>query len=59
MAVLPFEPSTVQSIWIPSILHAFTKTTNKVDRAAMNTARNRYKEMMAEILARKKAEGKC
>lgn len=31
------------------ILHAFTKTTNKVDRAAMDTAKKRYKEMMAEV----------
>lgn len=28
------------------ILHAFTKTTNGVDRAAMDTVKKRYKEMM-------------
>lgn len=31
------------------ILHAFTKTTNGVDRAAMETAKLRYKEMMSEV----------
>lgn len=31
------------------ILHAFTKTTNVVDRAAMSTAKLRYKEMIAKI----------
>ncbi|WP_457588777.1 type II toxin-antitoxin system RelE/ParE family toxin [Ensifer canadensis] len=31
------------------ILHAFTKTTNGVDRKAMKTAGDRYKEMMAQI----------
>lgn len=31
------------------ILHAFTKTTNKVDRSAMDTAKKRYKEMMTEV----------
>lgn len=31
------------------ILHAFTKTTNRVDRAAMATAKRRYKEMLADI----------
>jgi phage-related protein len=28
------------------ILHAFTKTTNGVDRKAMDTVKQRYKEMM-------------
>ncbi|MBW8445691.1 MAG: type II toxin-antitoxin system RelE/ParE family toxin [Arenimonas sp.] len=31
------------------ILHAFTKTTNGVDRTAMNTARERYREMVGRI----------
>ena len=31
------------------ILHAFTKTTNGVDQAAMATARKRYKLMKAEV----------
>lgn len=31
------------------ILHAFTKTTNGVDKAAMATAKLRYKEMMTEV----------
>lgn len=31
------------------ILHAFTKTTNGVDRKAMDTASSRYKDMMAAI----------
>ena len=29
------------------VLHAFTKTTNGVDRKAMATVKDRYKEMMA------------
>jgi phage-related protein len=33
------------------ILHAFTKTTNGVDRPALATARMRYKEMKAEVAA--------
>lgn len=31
------------------VLHAFTKTTNGVDRRAMEIVRQRYKEMMAEV----------
>lgn len=31
------------------ILHAFTKTTNGVDRKAMGTASSRYKDMMLQI----------
>ena len=31
------------------ILHSFTKTTNGVDRKAMDTAKRRYKLMMKEI----------
>lgn len=31
------------------ILHSFTKTTNGVDRKAMDTANKRYKTMLAEI----------
>jgi phage-related protein len=31
------------------ILHAFTKTTNGVDRKAMETVKERYKEMMLII----------
>jgi phage-related protein len=30
------------------ILHSFTKTTNGVDRKAMDTAKKRYKQMFAE-----------
>lgn len=33
------------------ILHAFTKTTNGVDRKAMDTASKRYKDMMEEVRA--------
>lgn len=36
------------------ILHAFTKTTNGVDRAAMTTAKQRYQEMLADIAGRKR-----
>lgn len=32
------------------ILHSFTKTTNGVDRQAMDTAKQRYKLMQQEIL---------
>jgi len=31
------------------ILHSFTKTTNGVDRKAMETAKKRYKAMIEEI----------
>lgn len=31
------------------ILHSFTKTTNGVDRRAMDTAKKRYKAMLSEI----------
>lgn len=31
------------------ILHSFTKTTNGVDRKAMDTAKKRYKAMLSEI----------
>ncbi len=31
------------------VLHSFTKTTNGVDRKAMNTARQRYKLMQKEL----------
>jgi phage-related protein len=37
------------------VLHAFTKTTNGVDRAAMQTAKGRYKEMKAQIEELEKA----
>lgn len=30
------------------ILHSFTKSTNRVDRNAMTTAKKRYKDMVAE-----------
>lgn len=40
------------------VLHAFTKTTNGVDRAAMKTVEERYKAMMAEVKARKKQKKK-
>lgn len=36
------------------ILHAFTKTTNGVDRAAMATAKLRYQEMKVDIATREK-----
>ena len=39
-------------VWV---LHAFTKTTNGVDQANMNTAAKRYKDMKAEIEKAKKA----
>ena len=38
------------------VLHAFTKTTNGVDRPAMDTVTQRYKEMMAEVAELKKTE---
>ncbi|MEY8251327.1 MAG: type II toxin-antitoxin system RelE/ParE family toxin [Colwellia sp.] len=31
------------------VLHAFTKTTNGVDKPAMDTAAKRYKDMMEEV----------
>lgn len=34
------------TVWI---LHAFTKTTNSVDRKAMDTAKARYKTMLERI----------
>lgn len=37
------------------VLHAFTKTTNGVDRAAMDTVKKRYKEMMAIVREAEKA----
>lgn len=40
-----------ETIWV---LHAFEKTTNGVDRKAMNTAKERYKEMLDKIRDRKK-----
>ncbi|RKE83275.1 type II toxin-antitoxin system RelE/ParE family toxin [Rhizobium sp. AG855] len=39
------------TVWV---LHAFEKTTNGVDRKAMNTAKERYKEMQEIIRERKK-----
>ena len=36
------------------VLHSFEKTTNGVDRQAMETASLRYKELKAEIAAAKK-----
>lgn len=41
------------------ILHAFTKTTNGVDRAAMATAKLRYGLMMDDIKVREKASAKA
>lgn len=38
------------------ILHAFTKTCNGVDQAAMKTAAKRFKDMTAEVAALKKLE---
>jgi phage-related protein len=40
------------------VLHAFTKTTNGVDRAAMATVEKRYKEMMAIVREAEKAAKK-
>ncbi|HCL66352.1 MAG TPA: hypothetical protein DIC56_16235 [Rhizobium sp.] len=40
------------------VLHAFTKTTNGVDRAAKETVIKRYKEMMAIVREAEKAEKK-
>jgi phage-related protein len=40
------------------ILHAFTKTTNGVDRRAMDTAQKRYSEMMQVVRERLKAAAK-
>lgn len=36
------------------ILHAFTKTTNGVDKKAMDTASKRYKDMMADVQKKEK-----
>jgi phage-related protein len=41
------------------VLHAFTKTTNGVDRAAMDTVEKRYKEMMAIVREAEKAAKKA
>jgi phage-related protein len=38
------------------VLHAFTKTTNGVDRKAMTTVRERYKEMMAILREEQKSD---
>lgn len=40
------------------ILHAFTKTTNGVDRAAMATVEKRFKEVMAIVRDAEKAARK-
>lgn len=40
------------------VLHAFTKTTNGVDKKAMDTVKDRYKEMMAIVREAEKAERK-
>lgn len=40
------------------VLHAFTKTTQGVDKPNMNTAASRHKIMMAEVLEAKKIEKK-
>lgn len=40
------------------VLHAFTKTTNGVDRPAMETVKLRHKEMMAEVREAEKAKKK-
>jgi phage-related protein len=40
------------------ILHAFTKTTNGVDRKEMATAEARYKEMKLRVDAERKAQKK-
>jgi phage-related protein len=36
------------------VLHSFTKTTNGVDRKAMNTLKLRYKELQSELREMKK-----
>lgn len=41
------------------VLHAFTKTTNGVDRAVMDTVEKRYKEMMAIVREADKAAKKA
>lgn len=42
------------------VLHAFTKTTNSVDKKAMATVKERYKEMMAIIRDEEKlGRAKC
>ncbi|GAK73127.1 hypothetical protein RRU01S_31_00610 [Agrobacterium rubi TR3 = NBRC 13261] len=41
------------------VLHAFTKTTNGTDRAAMATVEKRYKEMMAIVREAEKAVKKA
>jgi phage-related protein len=38
------------------VLHAFTKSTNGVDRKAMATVRERYKEMMAILREEQKSD---
>ncbi|MGQ7272262.1 type II toxin-antitoxin system RelE/ParE family toxin [Marinobacter nauticus] len=38
------------------ILHAFEKTTNGVDKPAMQVAKERYKEMMKEVQEEKKKQ---
>ncbi|GMR08633.1 MAG: hypothetical protein BMS9Abin26_1639 [Gammaproteobacteria bacterium] len=35
------------------VLHSFDKTTNGVDRQAMRTGKQRYKELMAELRMKK------
>jgi phage-related protein len=40
------------------VLHAFTKTTNGVDKKAMDTVKDRYKEMMGIVREAEKAEKK-
>lgn len=40
------------------VLHAFTKTTNGVDRAAMSTVKDRYTEMMKIVREAEKAAKK-
>ena len=40
------------------ILHAFIKTTNGVDKAAMKTAKLRYATMMQEVKSEQKQVGK-
>jgi phage-related protein len=37
------------------VLHAFSKTTNGVDRKNMETAAGRYREMKVKVAAAKKA----
>ena len=38
------------------VLHSFTKTTNRVDKQAMKTLKQRYKELLSELANMKKKQ---